>query len=55
MNVIFLQGGTISTDVIGVEWHKTGAVHYGLTVAYYGFMSDGKHHMVKLFYFLKFC
>lgn len=38
--VAIVKGGTISTDVIGVEWHKTGAVHYGLTVAYYGFMSD---------------
>lgn len=32
----------MATDVIGVEWQKTGAVHMGLTVAYYGFMSDGR-------------
>lgn len=38
--VAIVKGGTVPTDVIGVEWHNTGAVHFGLTVAYYGFMSD---------------
>jgi sphingosine kinase len=37
-----LQGGLVASDVIGVEWTKTGAMHMGLTVAYYGFMSDGE-------------
>jgi sphingosine kinase len=32
----------MASDVIGVEWTKTGAMHMGLTVAYYGFMSDGE-------------
>ncbi len=31
----------VAMDVFGVEWTKTGAMHMGLTVAYYGFMSDG--------------
>jgi hypothetical protein len=35
-----LQGGMVAMDVFGVEWTKTGAMHMGLTVAYYGFMSD---------------
>lgn len=38
--VAIVKGGTITTDVIGVECHKTDDVHLGLTVAYYGFMSD---------------
>lgn len=43
--MVISQGGTITTDVIGVECHKTDDVHLGLTVAYYGFMSDGKCRM----------
>jgi hypothetical protein len=31
------------TDVFAVEWMNTGDVHMGHTIAYYGFMSDGKH------------
>lgn len=37
-----VQGGLTATDVFAVEWIKTGIVHYGLTVSYYGFVSDGK-------------
>lgn len=32
----------MSTDIFAVEWTKTGDVHMGLTVTYYGFMSDGE-------------
>ena len=35
------QGGLIAIDVFIVEWVQTSAIHAGLTVAYYGFMSDG--------------
>ncbi|KAI5054906.1 hypothetical protein GOP47_0030428 [Adiantum capillus-veneris] len=35
-----VKGGLISTDVISVEWMKTGDFHMGHTVTYYGFMSD---------------
>ncbi|KAH7276749.1 hypothetical protein KP509_39G020200 [Ceratopteris richardii] len=35
-----VKGDLISTDVFSIEWMKTGEVHLGLTVAYYGFMSD---------------
>ncbi|MCO5593042.1 hypothetical protein L7F22_047047 [Adiantum nelumboides] len=35
-----VKGGLISTDVISVEWMKTGDFHMGHTITYYGFMSD---------------
>eukprot|EP00250_Pteridium_aquilinum_P034196 c7224_g1_i1 orf=445-2706(+) len=38
--VAIVKGDLISTDIFAVEWTKTGDVHMGLTVAYYGFMSD---------------
>lgn len=37
-----VQGGLTATDVFAVEWIQTGIIHYGLTVSYYGFVSDGK-------------
>lgn len=36
------QGGLTATDVFAVEWIQTNTIHYGLTVSYYGFVSDGK-------------
>ncbi|XP_024515663.1 sphingoid long-chain bases kinase 1 isoform X1 [Selaginella moellendorffii] len=38
--VAIVKGGMVGMDVLGVEWTKTGAVHLGFTIAYYGFMSD---------------
>lgn len=38
---MFIQGGLTATDVFAVEWMQTGAIHFGMTVSYYGFVSDG--------------
>ncbi|KAJ7564165.1 hypothetical protein O6H91_02G005600 [Diphasiastrum complanatum] len=35
-----VKGSMVATDVFALEWTKTGAQHMGLTIAYYGFMSD---------------
>ncbi|GLJ56160.1 hypothetical protein SUGI_1205580 [Cryptomeria japonica] len=35
-----VKGGLTATDVFAVEWVQTGDIHAGLTVAYYGFVSD---------------
>ena len=35
------QGDLVSTDIISVEWMKTGDFQLGHTITYYGFMSDG--------------
>lgn len=35
------QGGLTATDVFAVEWIHTGAIHFGMTVTYFGFISDG--------------
>ncbi|XP_019452861.1 PREDICTED: sphingoid long-chain bases kinase 1 isoform X2 [Lupinus angustifolius] len=35
-----VKGGLTATDVFAVEWIQTNKVHFGLTVSYYGFVSD---------------
>ncbi|XP_031372097.1 sphingoid long-chain bases kinase 1 [Punica granatum] len=35
-----VKGGLTATDVFAVEWIQTGAIHFGMTVSYYGFVSD---------------
>lgn len=40
-NLGFVQGGLTPTDVFAVEWIQTGVIHYGATVSYFGFLSDG--------------
>ncbi|KAF5747439.1 sphingoid long-chain bases kinase 1 isoform X2 [Tripterygium wilfordii] len=35
-----IKGGLVTTDVFAVEWIQTGVIHYGMTVNYYGFISD---------------
>ncbi|CAN1177826.1 Sphingoid long-chain bases kinase 1 [Linum perenne] len=35
-----VKGGLTATDVFAVEWIQTGIIHYGMTVSYYGFVSD---------------
>ena len=35
------QGGLTATDVFAAEWIHTGAIHFGMTVTYFGFISDG--------------
>ncbi|KAI4370732.1 hypothetical protein MLD38_019048 [Melastoma candidum] len=35
-----VKGGLTATDVFAVEWLQTGAIHFGMTVSYYGFVSD---------------
>ena len=38
----WFQGGLTATDVFAVEWIQTGVIHFGMTVSYFGFVSDGK-------------
>ncbi|KAJ8759260.1 hypothetical protein K2173_006780 [Erythroxylum novogranatense] len=38
--IAIVKGGITGTDVFAVEWIQTGTVHYGMTVSYYGFVSD---------------
>lgn len=35
-----VKGGLTATDVFAVEWIQTGVIHFGMTVSYYGFVSD---------------
>ncbi|RYR07093.1 hypothetical protein Ahy_B05g074411 isoform A [Arachis hypogaea] len=35
-----VKGGLTATDVFAVEWIQSNKIHYGLTVSYYGFVSD---------------
>ncbi|KAI4358077.1 hypothetical protein L6164_001980 [Bauhinia variegata] len=35
-----VKGGLTPTDVFAVEWIQSGVIHFGLTVSYYGFVSD---------------
>ncbi|KAM5566320.1 hypothetical protein ABKV19_014820 [Rosa sericea] len=35
-----IKGGLTATDVFAVEWIQTGVIHFGMTVSYYGFVSD---------------
>ncbi|WOL06258.1 sphingoid long-chain bases kinase 1-like [Canna indica] len=35
-----IKGGLTATDVFAVEWIQTGAIHFGTTVSYFGFLSD---------------
>lgn len=41
------QGGLTPTDVFAVEWVQSGRIHFGSTVTYFGFVSDG--NLVYLF------
>ncbi|KAG6433424.1 hypothetical protein SASPL_105038 [Salvia splendens] len=38
--ITIVKGGLTATDVFAVEWIHTGAIHFGMTVAYFGFISD---------------
>ncbi|KAK1426412.1 hypothetical protein QVD17_15083 [Tagetes erecta] len=35
-----VKGGLTATDVFAVEWIQTGGIHFGMTVSYFGFVSD---------------
>ncbi|KAK4608810.1 hypothetical protein RGQ29_002268 [Quercus rubra] len=35
-----VKGGLTATDVFAVEWIQTGVIHFGMTVSYFGFVSD---------------
>lgn len=35
-----VKGGLTATDVFAVEWIQTGVIHFGMTVSYFGFISD---------------
>ena len=41
-SLCWFQGGLTATDVFVVEWIQTGVIHFGMTVSYFGFVSDGK-------------
>ncbi|KAL2461123.1 Sphingoid long-chain bases kinase 1 [Abeliophyllum distichum] len=38
--IAIVKGGLTATDVFSVEWIHTGAIHFGTTVTYFGFVSD---------------
>ncbi|XP_058084772.1 sphingoid long-chain bases kinase 1-like [Magnolia sinica] len=38
--IAIVKGGLTATDVLAVEWIQTGGIHFGLTVSYFGFVSD---------------
>lgn len=38
--IAIVKGGLTATDVFAVEWIETGAIHFGMTVSYFGFVSD---------------
>eukprot|EP00262_Sarcandra_glabra_P007407 TRINITY_DN2019_c0_g1_i1.p1 TRINITY_DN2019_c0_g1~~TRINITY_DN2019_c0_g1_i1.p1 ORF type:complete len:567 (+),score=83.16 TRINITY_DN2019_c0_g1_i1:125-1702(+) len=38
--IAIVKGGLTATDVFAVEWVQTGVIHFGMTVSYYGFVSD---------------
>lgn len=38
--ISIVKGGLTATDVFAVEWIHTGAIHFGMTVTYFGFISD---------------
>ncbi|XVE93000.1 hypothetical protein REPUB_Repub01dG0152300 [Reevesia pubescens] len=38
--ISIVKGGLTATDVFAVEWIETGVIHFGMTVSYYGFVSD---------------
>ncbi|KAH7866286.1 hypothetical protein Vadar_018192 [Vaccinium darrowii] len=38
--IAIVKGGLTATDVFTVEWIQTGVAHYGMTVSYFGFVSD---------------
>ena len=56
----WFQGGLTATDVFAVEWIQSGVIHFGMTVSYYGFVSDGEFTMLQLILkkplkFYRFC
>ncbi|KAK9093650.1 hypothetical protein Scep_025119 [Stephania cephalantha] len=38
--IAIVKGGLTATDVFAVEWIQTGIIHFGMTVSYFGFVSD---------------
>lgn len=38
--IAIVKGGLTATDVFAVEWIQTGVIHFGMTVTYFGFVSD---------------
>uniref|UniRef100_A0A5B7A0Q8 Putative ATP-NAD kinase-like domain-containing protein n=1 Tax=Davidia involucrata TaxID=16924 RepID=A0A5B7A0Q8_DAVIN len=38
--ISIVKGGLTATDVFAVEWIQTGVVHFGMTVSYFGFVSE---------------
>ncbi|EPS64284.1 sphingosine kinase, partial [Genlisea aurea] len=38
--IAIVKGGLTAADVLAVEWIHSGAIHFGTTVCYFGFVSD---------------
>ncbi|XP_047310892.1 sphingoid long-chain bases kinase 1-like [Impatiens glandulifera] len=38
--VAIVKGGLVATDVLVVEWVQSGLIQFGMTVSYFGFVSD---------------
>lgn len=38
--IAIVKGGLTPTDVFAVEWIQNGIIHFGMTVSYFGFVSD---------------
>lgn len=38
--IAIVKGGLTATDVFAVEWIQSGLIHFGMTVSYFGFVSD---------------
>ncbi|OVA09402.1 Diacylglycerol kinase [Macleaya cordata] len=38
--IAIVKGGLTATDVFAVEWIQNGVIHFGMTVSYFGFVSD---------------
>ncbi|GAB2264979.1 Sphingoid long-chain bases kinase 1 [Dionaea muscipula] len=38
--IAIVKGGLTATDVFAVEWIQSGAIQFGTTVSYFGFVSD---------------
>ncbi|XAR50723.1 Sphinganine kinase [Bertholletia excelsa] len=38
--ITIVKGGLTATDVFAVKWIQNGVIHFGMTVSYFGFVSD---------------
>lgn len=38
--MVIIKGGLTAVDVLSVKWKDSGAIHFGMTASYFGFVSD---------------